>query len=73
MVEAELGRIPDADEAVDWEAYYADPAEAERFVAETGIDVLAIENAIDHLLLSPGIRDLLDTNRDFHGCHATGR
>ena len=48
MVEAELGRIPDADEAVDWEAYYTDPAEAERFVAETGIDVLAISAGVVH-------------------------
>ena len=48
MVEAELGRIPDADEAVDWEAYYTDPAEAERFVAETGVDVLAISAGVVH-------------------------
>jgi ketose-bisphosphate aldolase len=48
MVEAELGRIPDADEDVDWDAYYTDPAEAERFVAETGVDVLAISAGVVH-------------------------
>jgi len=47
-VEAELGRIPDADEAVDWSAYYTDPAEAERFVAETGVDFLAISAGVVH-------------------------
>ena len=31
-VEAELGKIPDADEEVDWQSYYTDVAEAERFV-----------------------------------------
>jgi fructose-bisphosphate aldolase class II len=48
MVEAELGRIPDADEDVDWDAYYTDPGEAERFVAETGVDVLAISAGVVH-------------------------
>jgi len=48
MVEAELGRIPDADEQVDWSAYYTDVAEAERFVADTGIDTLAISVGIVH-------------------------
>jgi hypothetical protein len=33
-VEAELGKIPDADEVVDWASYYTDVKEAERFVAE---------------------------------------
>jgi len=48
-VEAELGRIPDADQQVDdWTAYYTDVAEAERFVAETGIDYLAISVGIVH-------------------------
>lgn len=48
-VEAELGRIPDADQAVDdWTAYYTDVAEAERFVAETGVDYLAISVGIVH-------------------------
>jgi fructose-bisphosphate aldolase class II len=48
-VEAELGRIPDADHQVDdWTAYYTDVDEAERFVAETGIDYLAISVGIVH-------------------------
>lgn len=47
-VEAELGKIPDADEEVDWSAYYTDVAQAERFVAETGVDFLAISVGIVH-------------------------
>ena len=47
-VEAELGKIPDADEEVDWSSYYTDVAEAERFVAETGVDWLAISVGIVH-------------------------
>ncbi len=47
-VEAELGKIPDADEQVDWASYYTDVAEAERFVAETGVDYLAISVGIVH-------------------------
>ena len=47
-VEAELGKIPDADEKVDWSAYYTDVAEAKRFVAETGVDYLAISVGIVH-------------------------
>ena len=47
-VEAELGKIPDADEKVDWSAYYTTVAEAERFVAETGVDTLAISVGIVH-------------------------
>lgn len=48
-VEAELGKIPDADAPVDdWTAYYTDVAEAERFVAETGVDTLAISVGIVH-------------------------
>lgn len=47
-VEAELGRIPDADEPVDWASYYTDVAEAERFVAETGVDSLAISVGVVH-------------------------
>lgn len=47
-VEAELGRIPDADEDVDWQSYYTDVAEAERFVRETGVDWLAISVGIVH-------------------------
>ena len=48
IVEAELGRIPDADEQVDWSAYYTDVDEAERFVRETGVDTLAISVGIVH-------------------------
>jgi ketose-bisphosphate aldolase len=47
-VEAELGKIPDADEAVDWASYYTNVKEAERFVAETGVDTLAISVGIVH-------------------------
>ena len=47
-VEAELGKIPDAGEHVDWSAYYTDVAEAKRFVAETGVDYLAISVGIVH-------------------------
>lgn len=47
-VEAELGRIPDADEVVDWESYYTDVREAEQFVAQTGVDFLAISVGVVH-------------------------
>ncbi|GAB4100458.1 class II fructose-bisphosphate aldolase [Sinomonas halotolerans] len=47
-VEAELGKIPDADQQVDWSSYYTNVAEAERFVAETGVDFLAISVGIVH-------------------------
>jgi len=47
-VEAELGRIPDAGEAVDWSDYYTDVGEAERFVKETGVDTLAVSIGIVH-------------------------
>ncbi len=47
-VEAELGKIPDADETVNWSDYYTDVAEAKRFVAETGVDTLAISVGIVH-------------------------
>lgn len=53
-VEAELGNIPDAGEDVDWNNYYTDVAEAERFVAETGIDYLAISVGIVHGVV-PGL------------------
>ena len=48
IVEAELGKIPDADEKVDWASYYTDVAEAERFVKETGVDTLAVSVGIVH-------------------------
>lgn len=47
-VEAELGKIPDAGETVNWADYYTDVEEARRFVAETGIDTLAISVGIVH-------------------------
>jgi fructose-bisphosphate aldolase class II len=47
-VEAELGKIPDADEDVDWSSYYTDVAEAERFVKETGVDWPAFSVGIVH-------------------------
>lgn len=53
-VEAELGKIPDAGESVNWEDYYTDVAEAERFVKETGVDYLAISVGIVHGVV-PGL------------------
>ncbi len=53
-VEAELGKIPDVGETVDWDAYYTDVEEARRFVAETGIDTLAISVGIVHGVI-PGL------------------
>lgn len=53
-VEAELGKIPDVGESVDWEDYYTDVDEARRFVQETGIDYLAISVGIVHGVV-PGI------------------
>jgi len=47
-VEAELGKIPDADEKVNWSDYYTDVEEARRFVAETRVDTLAISVGIVH-------------------------
>ena len=47
-VEAELGKIPDADQDVDWADYYTDVEEARNFVAETGVDTLAISVGIVH-------------------------
>lgn len=53
-VEAELGKIPDVGESVNWEDYYTDVEEARRFVAETGIDYLAISVGIVHGVI-PGL------------------
>lgn len=53
-VEAELGKIPDAGESVNWEDYYTDVAEAQRFVEETGVDYLAISVGIVHGVV-PGV------------------
>ncbi len=47
-VEAELGKIPDAENEIDWSSYYTDVDEAERFVAETGVDLLAISAGVMH-------------------------
>jgi ketose-bisphosphate aldolase len=54
-VEAELGRIPDVGESVHWPDYYTDIAEAKRFVAETGVDFLAISVGIVHGVI-PGLK-----------------
>jgi fructose-bisphosphate aldolase, class II len=53
-VEAELGRIPDVGQRVNWEEYYTDVAEAKRFVEETGVDTLAISVGIVHGVI-PGL------------------
>lgn len=54
-VEAELGKIPDVGESVHWPDYYTDVEEARRFVAETGIDTLAISVGIVHGVI-PGLK-----------------
>lgn len=54
-VEAELGKIPDVGESVDWNDYYTDVEEARRFVKETGIDYLAISVGIVHGVI-PGLQ-----------------
>ncbi len=57
-VEAELGKIPDAGQTVNWDSYYTDVAEAERFVAETGVDWLAISVGIVHGTPAAGTQPL---------------
>lgn len=47
-VEAELGKIPDAADGINWADYYTSVEEAERFVAETGVDWLAISAGVMH-------------------------
>ena len=47
-VEAELGKIPDASTSINWADYYTKVDEAERFVAETGVDLLAISAGVMH-------------------------
>jgi len=47
-VEAELGKIPDVGQKVDWKDFYTDVNEAERYANETGIDSLAISCGIVH-------------------------
>jgi ketose-bisphosphate aldolase len=54
-VEAELGKIPDVGESVHWPDYYTDVGEAQRFVAETGVDTLAISVGIVHGVI-PGLK-----------------
>lgn len=54
-VEAELGKIPDVGQSVHWPDYYTDVAEAKRFVAETGVDYLAISVGIVHGVI-PGLK-----------------
>ncbi|MCX7350338.1 MAG: class II fructose-bisphosphate aldolase [Alphaproteobacteria bacterium] len=54
-VEAELGKIPDVGESVHWPDYYTDVGEAKRFVAETGVDYLAISVGIVHGVI-PGLK-----------------
>lgn len=53
-VEAELGKIPDVGQKVNWTDYYTDVAEAKRFVEETGVDYLAISVGIVHGVI-PGL------------------
>jgi fructose-bisphosphate aldolase, class II len=53
-VEAELGKIPDVGQSVNWEDYYTTVDEATRFVAETGVDYLAISVGIVHGVI-PGL------------------
>ena len=54
-VEAELGKIPDVRQTVNWEDYYTTVEEAQRFVAETGVDYLAISVGIVHGVI-PGLK-----------------
>lgn len=53
-VEAEPGKIPDVGESVHWDDCYTDVEEARRFVAETGVDTLAIPVGIVHAVI-PGL------------------
>ena len=54
-VEAELGKIPDVGQSVNWEDYYTTVEEAKRFVEETGVDYLAISVGIVHGVI-PGLK-----------------
>jgi ketose-bisphosphate aldolase len=47
-VEAELGKIPDVGQKVNWQDFYTDVNEAQRYACETGIDSLAISCGIVH-------------------------
>lgn len=70
-VEAELGKIPDAALSINWEDCYTNPDEAERFVAETGVDLLAISPGVMHgvvaVALKPLAADLIAQIRDRTG------
>jgi fructose-bisphosphate aldolase, class II len=70
-VEAELGKIPDAGEQVNWDAYYTDVGEAKRFVEETGVDMLAISVGIVHGVVK-GKPHPLDIKRTLAIRDATG-
>ena len=70
-VEAEVGKIPDVGERVDWSAYYTDPADAERFVRETGVDWLAVSVGIFHGVAT-GVATQLDVPRIQQISDATG-
>lgn len=54
-VEAELGKIPDVGESVNWADYYTTVEEATRFAEETGVDYLAISVGIVHGVI-PGLK-----------------
>lgn len=70
-VEAELGKIPDASVNINWSDYYTQVDEAERFVAETGVDWLAISAGVMH-----GVTDIepqpLDIERVAEIARVTG-
>ena len=53
-----MGSIPDASEGIDWSAHYTNVDEAERFVAETGVDFLAISVGVMHGVTSGDPRPL---------------
>ena len=71
-VEAELGKIPDAGENVDWEDYYTDVEEARRFVKETGIDYLAISVGIVHGVIPDAPENPISIERIHQIREATG-
>ena len=71
-VEAELGKIPDVGESVNWGDYYTTVEEAQRFVAETGVDYLAISVGIVHGVI-PGLKpEPLSIQRTLEIRDATG-
>ncbi|ADU68356.1 ketose-bisphosphate aldolase [Pantoea sp. At-9b] len=65
-VEAELGTIGVAQGSAEGghnEILYTDPAQAERFVKETGVDTLAVAIGTSHGLYPPGMQPKLDIDR----------